>query len=173
VCKGQAGKPVLRDHLSCRGNTGFGVARALPDREHILPAEFLRPPRKLFRQSERQRRVGLSRCQILLVPLPPLGQLVFQVRLQGPGQHDHPVLAAFAVADGELVPHQVEVMDADLTTLLPPQSCPVEQPGHEPKQPVASLDSVQEAAHFFGRQHCWQPFGPPRPQGRERRDRGS
>ena len=122
-----------------------------------MPAEFLCRPQILFRQSERQGRVGLSRCQILLVPLPPLGQLVIQVRLQGPGQHDHPVLAAFAVAHGELVPHQVEVLDADLTALLPPQSCPVEQADLEPKQPIASLDSVQEAAHFFGRQHRRHP----------------
>jgi hypothetical protein len=92
----------------------------MPGREQELPAEFLGGPRELLRQGERQRRVGVPFGPVAFVLLPALGQVAFQVRPERPGQHDHPVLAALAVADGELVAPQVEVMDAHLTALLPP-----------------------------------------------------
>jgi hypothetical protein len=54
------------------------------------------------------------------------------------------------VADGELVPHQVEVVDAHLAALLPPQSRPVKHTDHQPIKAVASFDRVEDVAHFLG-----------------------
>jgi hypothetical protein len=99
--------------------------------------------------------------------LPALRQPAFQLRRQRPGQHHHAILAALAVADGELVPPEVEVVDAHRTAFLPPQPRAVEQAGHQPVQAVAPLHRVEEAAHFLGRQDGGQSFGPPGPQGVE------
>ena len=57
----------------------------------------------------------------------------------------------------------------NLTALLPPQSGPVEQTRHQPVQTVAAFHGVEEAAHFFRRQHGRQPFGPFRSQGDQSR----
>jgi hypothetical protein len=77
-------------------------------------------------------------------------------------EHD---VAALAVTAGELAARQVEVVDAQLTALLPAQPGAVEQAGHEREQALASLDRVEEAADFLGRQDQGQAFGPPGPQG--------
>ena len=83
----------------------LGVAGAVPGREQVLPAEFLGGAGELLRQRDRQRRAGLPLGLVAVVLLPAPGQVALEVRLQRPGQHYHAVLAALAVADGELVPH--------------------------------------------------------------------
>ncbi len=71
------------------------------------------------------------------------------------------------MADGDLVPPQVEVVDAHLTAFLPSQPGAVQQAGHEGIRPLAGGHGVEQAADLLGRQHGGQPFGPPGPQGIE------
>jgi hypothetical protein len=85
--------------------------------------------------------------------------MALQVGLQGARQHDDTVLAALAVADGELVPLEVEVVNAELAALLPPQPGAGEQAGHEPEKAAASLDGIEEATDLLWREHQGQQFG--------------
>src|SRR5262249_4581176 len=89
--------------------------------EQVLPAELPAGAGELPGQGERQRGVGLARGPVLLVPESALSQVAVEVRLQRAGQHEDAVLA-LAVADGELMPGEVEGVDAELAAPRPAQA---------------------------------------------------
>src|SRR5262249_52173756 len=108
---------------------------------------------------------GLAGGAVLLVPEAALGEVAVEVRTKRAGEPDDPVLAALAVADGELMPGQVEVVDAELAALLAAQAGAVEQAGPGGGRSFAAGQRVEETVHLVGREHRGQPFGPPGRQG--------
>jgi hypothetical protein len=58
-----------------------------------------------------------------------LDEVLLQAGFQGAGEHDDAVLAPLAVANGDVVPRHVEVVDAHLAALLPPQAGATEAAG--------------------------------------------
>jgi hypothetical protein len=71
-----------------------------------------------------------SRRPVPLLLAPALFQMFFKLRTERLRQHNDAVLASFAVAHGELPPFQVEIVNAHLTNLLPPQAGPIQQTCH-------------------------------------------
>jgi hypothetical protein len=54
------------------------------------------------------------------------------------------------VADEDLITSHVESVDAQLATLLPPETGAVTQAGRQPKRAIATLDGVENEAYFLG-----------------------
>jgi hypothetical protein len=100
--------------------------------------------------------ISLTACQVIGVLAPAFLQVALQVGLEGAGEHDDSILTALAVANGELMTHEVDVVDACLAALLASQPGAVEEAGHQPKQSVVAKHSVEELPCFFGRQHDGQ-----------------
>ncbi len=136
------------------------VARQLPRGEDELPAELLGSTRIFPRQGVRQRHAGHAARQVALVQRAALGEVAFQFRPQGARQHDDAVLGALAVAHDDLPALRIEVVDAELTALLSPQTRPVEQASHEAKDALRPFDGVEDAADFLGGQNDRQKFRP-------------
>jgi len=107
----------------------------------------------------RQVHPAQSAGQVARVQQAHLRQLAQQRFAQRARKHRHPVLAALAIADGQLVALQVHVLDPQPRALHQAQPAAVEQPGHQRLPPGQAL---QQPHHLRARQHHRQP---PRPLG--------
>jgi hypothetical protein len=81
--------------------------------------------------------------------------------LHGSGQHRHPILLSFATPDHDLVPIEVEVLDAEVDTLLKSDARAVQQRHDEPHRAVNLLDQL---ADFFSTEHDRQLVRHPCPR---------
>jgi hypothetical protein len=63
-------------------------------------------------------------------------------------QHRRPILAAFAVADRDLVGHEVDVLDPETTALEEPETGAIEESHHQPRNTV---EVTEDGAHILSR----------------------
>jgi hypothetical protein len=80
-----------------------------------------------------------------------------QLRLDRGWQHGQPILVPLAVADGDLVHREVDVLHAQTTAFQQAQPGAVEQNRHEPRHAVEPLE---DGADLVARQHDGQMLGP-------------
>lgn len=72
----------------------------------------------------------------------------------GCGQHGVAVFVALASSDYDLVPREVDILDAEAAAFHQPQSCPVEKHRHQPRR---ALQAAQEPLDFLFGQDDGQP----------------
>lgn len=81
-------------------------------------------------------------------------QLPLQRKDEVLGQHRHPVLAALALADDDLTPLELDILDAQPQAFEQAHAGAVQQ-GRD--QPRGASHLVQQGAHFGGREHHRKP----------------
>jgi hypothetical protein len=84
----------------------------------------------------------------VVLPAPPL-EVGEQVGLYRGRQHGGAIFMPLAVADGELVRREIDVLHAQATALEQPQSGAVQQDRHEPRHAVEALE---DGADLLARQ---------------------
>lgn len=83
-----------------------------------------------------------------------------EIRLHDGGQHRHAILVALASAHDDLVPAEIDVLDAQAAALEQSQPGAIHQIRHESRGPV---QAPEDGADFLARQHDGETFGSARP----------
>lgn len=99
---------------------------------------------------------------VFVLPAHPL-EVREQVCLHRGRQHGGAIVVPLAVADGELVRRDIDVLRAQATALEQPQSGAVPQDRHEPRH---SVEALEDGADLLARQEDGQMQGPLGPDDR-------
>src|SRR6266545_3524099 len=125
-------------------------------RENVLPGPLAVGAAVLACQGVRQGGAPEALAQVRQVKLAHPLEMLGKRLLAGTGQHGHPVLAALAVADGDLVALEVDVLDAHVQALQEPEPRAVQQPADEEHH---SVQMNEEPPHLIDGQNDRQSAG--------------
>jgi len=129
-------------------------------REHPLPGQFTPRVGVLPRERPRQLDPPRALAEVALMERSHSFDMLRQVGLDRARQHRHPVLAALAVVDRDLVHREVDVLDAQPATFQEAKARSVEQERHHAGHAVQTLE---DRANFVAREDSGQvlwAFGP-------------
>jgi len=126
-------------------------------RKDVLPGPL--PPGRSILARERVGQIDFAETggEVLLVQQAHRLQMALERHDQLIGQSHDAILAALAVAHKDRAVIEVEILDAQSHSLHQPQARTVHQTG---RQPVRTVEDVQQPRHLVGRQNRGQPLRP-------------
>jgi hypothetical protein len=112
-------------------NAGAGIDGAFCRGKDVLPFPGGAGVGIFAGERIRQMHLAVSGGEVFLMHQLHLGQMPLEWRVQGLGQHGHPILPPFAVAHGDLVIGKIDILDSEPHAFHQAQSGAIEQPRHE------------------------------------------